>query len=157
MANQIIKGLSMFMLVVALAFVTSVVSAYGQSTRQVATIPFGFSVGDKDLPAGQYDVAGIAGHDAALRITSSDMKQSVMRMSSPTSTNKPGNTGKLVFRHYGNQYFLTEVWAAGETSGRQLAKSARQRAIERELASISSKSEWAQRGYEIVEVAAVGR
>jgi hypothetical protein len=63
----------------------------------------------------------------------------------------------LVFRHYGNQYFLTEVWAAGETNGRQLAKSARQRAIERELASTSSKSEWAQRGYEIVEVAAVGR
>jgi len=66
MAKQIIKGLSMLMLVVALAFVTSVVSAYGQSSRQVATIPFQFSVGDKDLPAGQYDVAGIAGHDAVV-------------------------------------------------------------------------------------------
>jgi len=158
MAKQIIKGLSMLMLVVALAFVTSVVSAYGQSSRQVATIPFQFSVGDKDLPAGQYDVAGIAGHEAVLKISSSDMKQSVMRMSSPTSRNNSASTGgKLVFRHYANQYFLTEVWAAGENTGRQLAKSARQRAIERELASISSKSEWAQGGYEIIEVAAVRR
>ena len=60
MAKQIIKGLTMLMIVVALAFVTS--AAYGQSSQQsVAKIPFEFVVGDKSLPAGEYGVRSADG------------------------------------------------------------------------------------------------
>jgi hypothetical protein len=76
-------------------------------------------------------------------------------MSSTISHTSPADKGKLVFRRYADQYFLAEVWSAGDISGRQLMKSKQERAIERELASIPSKGEWAQGGFEIVEIAAV--
>jgi hypothetical protein len=43
---------------------------------------------------------------------------------------------KMIFNRYGDRYFLSEVWTAGYSRGRQLLKSAR----EMELAQIA-KSE----------------
>jgi hypothetical protein len=61
---------------------------------------------------------------------------------------------RLVFHRYGQRYFLAEVWNGADKVGRQLMKSRDELAIERELASISSKSEMAQSCYETVEVLA---
>ena len=155
MAKQIIKGLTMLLLIVAVAFVTAVASANGQSRHDVAKIPFEFVVGDKNLPAGQYDVTAMTANDAVLRIQSTEQNKSVLRLTQTITHGSPADKGKLVFRRYADQYFLAEVWSAGDTSGRQLMKSKQERAIERELASIPSKGEWAQSGYEIVEIAAV--
>jgi hypothetical protein len=155
MAKQIIKGMTMLLLVMAVAFVTAVVSANGQSRHQVAKIPFEFVVGDNNLPAGQYDVTAMTSNDAVLRITNSEQRQTAIRLTQTISHTKPADKGKLVFRRYADRYFLAEVWSAGDTSGRQLMKSKQERAIERELASVPSKSEWAQSGYQIVEIAAV--
>ena len=155
MAKQIIKGMTMLLLVMAVAFATAVVSANAQSRHQVAKIPFEFIVGDSSLPAGQYDVTSMTSNDAVLRITNSEQSQTAIRLTQTISHTKPADKGKLVFRRYADRYFLAEVWAAGDTSGRQLSKSKQERAIERELASVPSKSEWAQSGYQIVEIAAV--
>jgi len=155
MTKQITKGLTMLLLIVAVAFVTAVASANGQSKHQVAKIPFEFIVGDKTLPAGQYDVTGITANNEVLRIRATEQNQTVLRMTNSITHSSPADKGKLVFRRYADQYFLAEVWSAGDNSGRQLMKSKRERALQRELASIPSKGEWAQGGYEIVEVAAV--
>ena len=156
MAKQIIKGLTMLLLIVAVAFVTAVASANAQSSRHdVAKIPFEFVVGDKTLPAGEYEVTGITSSGEVLRIRSKEQNQSVLRMTQTITHGSPADKGKLVFRRYADQYFLAEVWSGGDTSGRQLMKSKQERAIERELASIPNKGEWAQAGYEIVEIAAV--
>ncbi|SRR6266536_969661 len=157
MANQIIKGLTMFMIVVALAFVTAVTSAYGQSTRETAKIPFEFVVGDKNLPAGEYAVGSITASGEALRVSSTEQNQSAARLTIPISRAKAEDKGKLVFRRYANHYFLSEVWMPGETTGRQLLKSAQQKAIENEMAAVTSKSDWAKKGYEIIEVVAAVR
>src|SRR6266404_2132797 len=152
MAKQIIKGLTMLMIVVALAFVTS--AAFGQSSQQsVAKIPFEFVVGDKSLPAGEYGVRSADGTGQILRITSTEDNQSALRLTSVITCASVPNKAKLVFHRYANRYFLTEVWSAGETRGRQLTKSKQERAMQREMAAISSKSESAQSRYEIVEVA----
>ncbi len=156
MAKQIIKGLTMLMIVVALAFVTS--AAYGQSSQQsVAKIPFEFVVGDKSLPAGEYGVRSADGTGQIIRIRSTEDNQSALRLTSVITCASAPTRGKLVFHRYANHYFLTEVWSAGETRGRQLTKSKQERAIEREMAAISSRSESAQSRYEIVEVVAVRR
>jgi hypothetical protein len=157
MAKQIIKGLTMLMIVVALALVTAVGSAYGQSKQTVAKIPFEFVVGDKSLPAGEYGVAPFTSSGQVLRIGSTEDNQTALRLTSPITCASAPDNGKLVFHRYGSHYFLTEVWNAGETTGRQLVKSKQQRAIEREMAAISSKSESAQNSYEIVQVVAVRR
>jgi hypothetical protein len=155
MAKQIIKGLTMLLLIVTVAFVTAVASANGQSRHDVAKIPFEFVVGDKTMPSGKYDVTAISGTGAVLRIQNTEQNQSVLRLTNTITHGSPADKGKLVFRRYSNQYFLAEVWSAGDTSGRQLMKSKQERTIERELASIPAKGEWAQSGYELVEIAAV--
>jgi hypothetical protein len=155
MEKQIIKGMTMLVLILAVAFVTAVATANGQSRHEVAKIPFEFVVGDTNLPAGQYDVTAMTSNDAVLRITNSEQQKTAIRLTQTITHGKPANQGKLVFRRYADRYFLAEVWSAGDNSGRQLMKSKQERSLERELASIPSKGEWAQSGYEIVEVAAV--
>ena len=157
MANQIIKGLTMLMIVVALAFVAAVASANGQSQQAVAKIPFEFVVGDKSLPAGEYGVGKLNASGEVLRIASTEDNETALRLTSPITRPSAPDKSTLVFHRYANHYFLTQVWSAGETTGRQLMKSKQERAIEREMAAISSRSESAQSRYEIVEVVAVRR
>jgi len=155
MKKNILKGFTMLMLLVAVALATAVVSANAQSTAVKANIPFEFIVADKMLPAGTYSVTTVNAARDALRIQSADGKNSAMRLSGPTEQ-KNKSRARMVFHRYGHNYFLAEVWN-GESTGRELAKSKQERAIERELASISSKSELAQSTYDTVVVVAVLR
>lgn len=154
MKREILKGLTMLTLIVGIAFATAVASANAQSANGViSNIPFEFVVGNETLPAGEYRINTAL--EPALAIKSADLKHSAMRMTNGT---KPSSErrARLVFRRYGQKYFLAEVWNGSER-GRQLTKSRQERAIERELASIPSKSEFAASTYETVEVAAVLR
>lgn len=152
MARQLVKGMTMLLLIVAVAFVTAIVSANAQSRSARANIPFEFVVGTKTLHAGSYSVTAMPG-DSRVRISSDE--ESVLRLAINAESSKPAEKGKLVFRRYGNRYFLAEVWNAGEQYGQQLLKSKEEKAIERELASIPSKRELALSGYERIEVALV--
>ena len=99
-------------------------------TRQgdvVANIPFPFVVAHQTLPAGHYivspanaDALGI--HDANNRGTFVPTQR--------TQRSANDNSCKLVFHRYGDTYFLSEVWAAGNSNGRTLFRSR----AERELA-----------------------
>ena len=152
MKKQMIKGFTMFMLIVALAFVTAVVSANGQSHRVKADIPFEFTVGDKALPAGEYAIRSATTGGEAMMIRSEDAKSVALRLTNAIADKRNVGQVQLVFHRYGERYFLAEVWT-GE-SGRELLKSRQERAIERELASIPAKAGSAQARYERVEILA---
>jgi hypothetical protein len=149
MAKQMIKTLSMLMLLVVVALATAAVSA--QSTRRVvATIPFGFTVGDKAMPAGSYSVQSVSIGSNILRITGTS-KSTIRLTSSLHRLN--GSNGKLVFHRYGNEYFLSEIWAPGEADGQRLVKSNREKSMQREqLASNPEKQ-----AYQTIEVMVVGQ
>jgi len=152
MTNQIVKSLTMLMLVVGLMLAAAVVSANGQSTSFLVTadIPFDFIVANKTLPSGKYTVRSVSDDGRGLKISSLDGESSVMRLSNlAVATGKKLNA-KMVFHRYGQQYFLAEVWS-GDNYGRQLLKCNRERHLRQELASNASKSDEA---YEIVEVVA---
>jgi hypothetical protein len=139
MTRKMITSLAMLTLVVALSLVTFTVSANAQSsTKQVANIPFEFVVGDQNLSAGQYDIDRITSGGMAIRIRDTKTTTAATRLTSPIIKTKPASQGKLVFHRYGNTYFLSEVWRAGDSSGRQLVKSSRERTAERERASVAS-------------------
>lgn len=158
MKRELLKGFTMLMLIVVIALATAVASANAQSSNKVvADVPFEFSVGYKALPAGEYSVQTVASSGNALLIRSADAKVSALRLSEATDRMKNKSHARLVFHRYGERYFLAEVWNGADTSGRRLLKSLEERAIERELASISSKSETAQTTYETVEVVATFR
>ena len=155
MAKQILKGFTMLTLIVGLAFVSAVVSAKGQSTQAVAKVPFEFIVGDKTLPSGQYTVRALSDtNKAAMVIRGSS---SAIRLTNEIQTNKNKEQTRLVFHRYGERYFLSEAWMGADSTGRHLLQSKQEGSIERELASLGSKSKLAQNTYAVVEIVATLR
>ncbi len=158
MKKEILKGFTMLVLIVMLALATAVVSANAQSSnRVVAEIPFEFVVGNKALPSGQYTLTEGSSDGSALIIQSADTKNSVVRLTNSIEPRRNKTHARLMFHRYGERYFLAEVWSGANSTGRELTKSRQERAIERELASISSKRGVAQSTYELVEVVAALR
>ncbi len=157
MKKQLVKGFTMLMLIVALAFVTAVATANGQSRKATAHVPFEFIVGNQSLSAGEYRVESITESGQVLMIKSADTKQSALRMTNPAGTNDKSGQAKLVFHRYGVRSYLAEVWL-GNGEVLQLAKSRQERATEREIAEIAriaSKSELAR--YKRVEILATAQ
>jgi hypothetical protein len=155
MKNELLKGFTMLMTVVVLALGTAVASANPEAAKRiVANIPFEFSVGYKTMAAGAYSVRAVNTAGNALMIQSADGTSSAVRLSDATERAKDKSHARLVFHKYGDRYFLAEVWNGTDRSGRQLLKSQEERAIERELASISAASATAKNTYETIEVLA---
>ncbi|MEP6636432.1 MAG: hypothetical protein ABJB97_06875 [Acidobacteriota bacterium] len=138
MKKEFIKGLSMLMLIVGLAFVTAIATANGQTSHRLVTdIPFQFVVGDKALPAGRYEVRQLTMGGQVLAIADPSTKISIVRLTNQISANKSNTQARLVFHRYGERYFLAEVWD-GESPGKRLQSSRQERAIEREFTRIAS-------------------
>jgi len=158
MQKQILKGVTMLMLIAGVVLMAAVVSAHAQSSSSVvADIPFEFTVGGKSLKAGEYSVKPFTANGVALLISNQDSYDSAIRLTISIQARNVAQQGKLVFHRYGQRYFLSEVWTSGERMGRQLQKSGEERAIESQLAAISSKSELARSSYERVEIVAMVR
>ena len=154
MKRQLLRGTMMSLLVVALTLVSAAASA-AQSRMAAANVPFEFVAANKTLPAGHYSISSSTGGSEVIKISARQKSANVFAMTIPLSRSKSTDKGKLVFRRYGNRYFLAEIWAAGEREGLKLQKSREEKAIENELAAISSKSDLAQRSFERVEIALV--
>lgn len=162
MKKEFLKGITMLLSIVALAFATAVASSAQSSNKSaksaqqvIADIPFEFSIDYKTMPAGEYTVQTVATAGDALFIQSADGRTSALRPSEATERLQNNVAARLVFHRYGQRYFLAEVWTGGDAVGRRLTKSRDELAIESELASTISKSELAQSSYEAVEVQAI--
>ena len=117
MKKQAFRIVTVFSLLLTL----SAVSIHAQSKRSTTKIPFSFTVGQKTLPAGEYSVEpnrqnsdnvwlvqSVTGHDSVLFTTGS------------LWTSETQKNSRLVFNNYDGQYFLSQIWSAGDNSGRQL-------------------------------------
>lgn len=147
----------MLSLVVGLAFAATVVSANAQSaTYVIADIPFDFVVGKTTLPAGKYTVRAATSDGDALLIASRETEASAIRLSSGVTDKSEKRKARMVFRRYGQQHFLAEVWSGNEL-GRKVFESKTERRLRRELEMIAAKSGSASDRYQIVEVVALAR
>jgi hypothetical protein len=98
--------LSISALVVALA-----VPLMAQSMQLTANIPFEFAIGTKTLPAGVYDVRTDS-NPYLLVVQGQDRRSCALSMSNREYlqvSRDPAAQTRLVFNHYGNRYFLSEV------------------------------------------------
>ena len=101
-------------------------SAYAQSARLTADIPFSFHAGNSVLPAGHYSVyTNIRPGIVLFRCL--NVATSAMIITTPASANQPPAQGELEFRRYGNAYFFANVWTAGQVVGRALPASKAER------------------------------
>ncbi len=112
----------------ALMLTASIVFA-NPEMRIKATIPFEFSVGSQTLPAGQYIVRPL-NNNGMLMIQSADDHHRTALINTSSVQALPGQErARLVFRKYGDQYFLGQVWPGGDAVGYQSARSGRERAL----------------------------
>jgi hypothetical protein len=86
--------------------VVGTVSAQDHAAR--ATIPFGFNVGDKWVPAGTYTISSTSEvRSNVISIRDKDGSIALWSLVQPDSRRL--NADKLVFTKYGDQYFLHEI------------------------------------------------
>jgi hypothetical protein len=102
----------------------------------VVNIPFDFVAGNMTLPAGEYSIKVTAPERTLLLIDRKDAAASAFMNTNPVVKTEMQTESKMIFNRYGDRYFLSEVWTAGNSRGRQLSKSRR----EMEMAQIT-KSE----------------
>ncbi|HYM10377.1 MAG TPA: hypothetical protein VEU62_06580, partial [Bryobacterales bacterium] len=84
-----------------------------------ASVPFEFVVGKTTLPAGQYVVKEI--QPRALLIQSLDGRGRAIVLTDAAQAGKTQQQqSKLIFNHYGSEYFLWQIWTTGADIGREL-------------------------------------
>ncbi len=113
----------------------SAMSAYAQGDRLInkVNIPFNFSIRDKTLPAGAYGVTRAVQDKSALVIRSEDGQEAIVSSTMPVRAKEHPETAKLVFRRYGETYFLYQIWEPHSSYGREFLKSRTERSIERDV------------------------
>jgi len=146
MRKKTLLAFTMLSLIVGLA-----VSISAQSNHNlVVTIPFAFSIRDKTLSPGEYMVRRVSSDKPEMlsisRVDGGSAKVAILTSNVRAKTSQ--NESMLVFIRYGDQYFLSQIWEAGESEGRELIKSKEERRLDRELSKNRAERE---------KVAIVGR
>ena len=105
---------------ISLLFTAAAITLSAQTTNQrlmTVNIPFAFSVENHSLPEGEYTIFTVT-PERSIRIVSSDGKHSAIVNTLPNYANLPSENSRLVFHRYGDEYFLTQVWTAGQDVAR---------------------------------------
>jgi hypothetical protein len=92
-----------------------------QTIRLTASIPFEFVTGTRTLPAGNYMVDTAAAY-GLVRVRNESTSDACVALSVPlvAPSVRANSEVKLVFHHYGNQYFLSQIWDGQMAAGREI-------------------------------------
>ena len=125
-------------LLLIIAAISSIGIAGGTPARAqvvdviVADIPFGFTVRDT-APSGEYAIKRIDSvNPGTMQISNADGTQRLVFLVSNAEALKPPNQTKLIFDRVGDEYFLSEIFEIGNTSGVELKKSRVEQKLEKE-------------------------
>jgi hypothetical protein len=104
---------------VALAVLFMAATAHAQTVK--ATVPFNFIAGDRAYPAGDYVFSNNSGviQISSMKNTTSDE----LLLSHAVQKTMSSDRTIVVFHHMGSDYFLQQIWVAGDVQGRELPKS----------------------------------
>jgi hypothetical protein len=142
MRKQILKAATMFVGIIALAFVSAMAASAQNPRNLVVNIPFDFTVKGKTLPAGDYIISRASTADkTGLMMKRKDGESSAIVLTMPVQSRENQRESRLIFSRYGEHYFLSQVWTAGDNLGRELYKTNQERSLEVELAKNNTKPE----------------
>ncbi len=115
----------------SLSLMLAVVPAYADPSSEVqANVPFDFIVGDNTYPAGSYAVQYTDPQGVFLiQIGEDESRRIVLWRRTVPAKSIHDNLPKLTFNRYGDQYFLTQIWAGGDIDGREFRQLATERAL----------------------------
>jgi hypothetical protein len=120
----------------ALIVTVSSASVFAQTDRQtVVNIPFHFTVSDKAMPAGEYLIRrNRKDTDTVWVIEHKKTGKAVMMLTRNVQANETQEDAKFVFRKYDDVYILSQFWAAGTNTGREIQVTDRERELSKALA-----------------------
>jgi hypothetical protein len=106
---------------ITIVLLLTAVSLFAQTTPSQrlmkVNVPFSFAVEGHSLPAGEYLVLTVT-PERSIRIASTDGKHSAVVNTLPNYASSPSENSRLVFHRYGEEYFLMQVWTAGQNVAR---------------------------------------
>ena len=141
MRKKVFSAVLGFCLLTAVAAAT----AFAQDPPDLflrATIPFDFNVRGKTFPAGDYEINRLTDDTPGLLIISNvKYHERAAFATENVEARAIPNNGELVFHRYGDSYFLYEVFARGEETGRELRPTRQERTLRREMASNKTEPE----------------
>jgi hypothetical protein len=117
---------------VTLSLLVTALAVHAQSNGLRARIPFAFTVGAAAFPSGTYNIQRVDSAQSVLMVRS--LNKGAMVMSQRGHGSGAQGRPRFVFRRYGGQYFLREVWFP-EAGGYALPETRQ----EREAASKATK------------------
>ena len=133
-------------LMVSFLLTLASVSAHAQipaGSKIVVTIPFNFSIGERNFAPGEYAVRRIYDSGLCYSIQRTD-KQPTDYPTAATfivtkvHTGQRQLPGRLVFTKLEGRYVLAQVWGASRTTGVELASAARVRKVAQQRAQTES-------------------
>jgi hypothetical protein len=99
-----------WLVVVALVVLSGMAAAQlADGSRMVTQVPFEFTVASKVVPSGQYVVEALNASSNTLMIRNRDAKVNLFLISSRDEIKQPASHYALVFKHYGDSYFLSGI------------------------------------------------
>jgi hypothetical protein len=138
------KQVITMMAVVAFLAMLAVTSVKAQNAGNMSiSIPFDFALSGKTLPAGEYYLQrSTEGAQVVVQIRSRDRVLVVyLPQTHPIQNSEIQAEPKLLFNKYGDQFFLSQVWLSGRSTGEELSKTARERGLQRDFARYQRKPE----------------
>jgi len=92
--------------------------------------PFNFTVENQTLPVGDYTISGSAVHaQSVIWLQSSNGKHIAVVSTHPRYALDPSARTQLTFQHSGGEYFLSQLWTRGGSSGHDVQLSNRAKGL----------------------------
>jgi hypothetical protein len=113
-----------WMLPVMLMLLSGLMAAQSlASSTVVAQVPFDFMANNKIVPAGECIIQSADMDARVLTIRNVAAKTGLLAQSSRNEAKQAADRTVLVFTHYGNQYFLSEIRVEGSNEVYKLSES----------------------------------
>jgi len=111
----------MVLAAVALALM-SLVPAYAQKTAATVNIPFAFTVDDVRMPAGEYLITSPSEKVISIqRVGGAEVETTMINANGPI---QGGGSPRLVFHHYGSEYFVVVAYLPNQDHAHEFVASA---------------------------------
>jgi len=119
------KKQAYIVLMTAALLATIFTSTHAETATLIeANIPFNFVIGERALPGGKYTFALVQiGGSNAVKIQSVDGHITAFIPTRAARMKTSQSDPKLVFNHYIDHYFLSQIYGLEESTTQQLAKS----------------------------------
>jgi len=125
------QTLSIF-LTLGLAVLLAGSSVFASSSGMLrANIPFDFMAGGKKFQSGEYTVSS-TNTPSVLLVRSLNSRTAAFVLTDSVSAPGHQDKAKFVFRRYGSQYFLAQIWDGTSDDGREVPPSQQEKSLAKE-------------------------